>query len=131
MKEIKFRAWDKKSKLFIYGWLDGTDFVVSVNPDFSEHEWDGLPLDEMELEQWEQYTGLKDKNGKEICDGDIIRFSVKAKKHDWYTVVVTWDEIEAGWMFGKFIPCDFSGERTDHQVIGNVWENPELIHKEA
>ncbi len=133
MREIKFRAWDKKLKkmfydvridfgggaIFIRKMLKGTAPIFN-NPDKKE----GIPM---------QYTGLKDKNGKEIYEGDII-------KHDYYydygqsgeyknfTKCVVWDDLYCG-----FKPMYATGEyllpRNSIEVIGNIHENPELLDK--
>ena len=72
VREIKFRAWDKENKVMIYpkGILfDGR--VVNFNCGILE------PFEEYELMQ---FTGLYDKNGKEIYEGDIIKYSFDGKK---------------------------------------------------
>lgn len=129
MREIKFRAWDKKYKEMIpdiwiapeYGWL-----VLSDNDALAERERPGE--DQIILMQ---YTGLKDKNGKEIYEGDVVKI-VHPFKNRKYIGEIIWDE----WCFnGKDFyfthfdyPSEIFSQGTEYiEIIGNVYENPELI----
>ena len=127
MREIKFRAWDKVNKIMQYSgiiWGD-YDFPALSELNYGDNIYN--------LSNLMQYTGLKDKNGKEIYDGDIIEayeFIQKPK------MVVKFDEEMAG-----FIPFiwkqaleyqDYIGYFAHEDwciVIGNIYENPELLDR--
>jgi uncharacterized phage protein (TIGR01671 family) len=127
LKYLKFRAWDKARKEF----LSAGQLLISVEagkrPKSSHIYLDILTDADKYLDRFEimQYTGIKDKNGKEIYEGDIIRV-------DWFGWVaeVKWDGDN-----GRFIGFTFGNERkivyVDREpkveVIGNIYENPELL----
>lgn len=114
MREIKFRAWDRERNTMLYEpngdieptWILHNNLYNPFCPDY----------------ELMQYTGLKDKNGIEIYEGDIVKWthpSFKENKVE-YKILNISDirssnklEIDAqnGWL----------------EVIGNVHENPELI----
>jgi len=124
MREIKFRAWyqDKMWPINIirYAEYDGLHLVTYVT-DYLDNAKE-IPASDVRLMQ---YTGLKDKNGKEIYEGDILDspltltpFTVSWKKRRglmWHNKSQTWSE--------------YLGNRdtTRYEVIGNIYENPELL----
>lgn len=76
-------------------------------------------FDMTEVHSIDLYTGLKDKNGKEICGGDIVRDS------DDTIGFVEWNDEFAG--FNIKTKKDVYDVRSRWEVIGNIYENPELL----
>ena len=128
MREIKFRAWDKKDKCWAkwgnieMGCRNYPNDYVTFEPIPS---W---PTDDYEIMQ---FTGLLDVKGKEIYEGDIINLTELGEK-----VIVAWNPVYAS--FGiELNGCKYAywlGEaaRPDNdkivcEVIGNIYENPELL----
>jgi YopX protein len=106
-REIKFRVWDEKNKEWAtdaYITLDGKVYFQGAF-----HIQDHFVLS--------QYTGLKDKNGKDIYEGDVI----KANYHWNKPTVVEWE-----WFF--YDMCEyFCLDAGNLEIIGNIYENTELI----
>lgn len=127
----KFRAWIKSEKCF-------ADYIESIRYYSSEIDlcWGGIcesdtfNLDDVELIL---STGLKDKNGKEIFEGDIVQYqNTKVPSADSKGVIRYFDN----WaMFGIDIEHNepraiFFNGLADHislEVVGNIYENPELL----
>lgn len=116
-REIKFRAWDKKkSMMFRVLAVDWNyrNIEVAMIPGQHIHK---LNLPDVELMQ---YTGLKDKNGVEIYEGDILLGGLE----------VRWFEQDARYMLfriGKDKPAIDLVAVKFNEVIGNIYENPDLL----
>lgn len=112
MIEIKFRAWDKNNKRFV------PDSELQVHTLGTESSENGLnkTLEILGIVyELQQFTGLKDKNGKEIYEGDIMRCN------DLGFVRVEWTDERFGW--SPFV----AKNDTSWEVVGNIYENPELL----
>ena len=118
MREIKFRAWWKDKKRF----LDGDEWYMTCSGAKHLH-YAIMPYSDDDFIV-EQYTGLKDKNGEKIYEGDIVRFAIRPSR----TTVVEWWSGEE-----EYYPCcttsGFSLPYSEdgYEVIGNVHEHPELL----
>jgi uncharacterized phage protein (TIGR01671 family) len=134
-REIKFRIWDKEEKKYMF---DGGVFEAKIiinNGFFGEHY---LP-DEQENYIIEQFTGLKDSNGKDIYEGDIMPVTYKFNVSTTKNCVVEWDEVEVGDPYIEFTYTPgFVLRQKDEPhnrfcldqgkgIIGNIHENPELF----
>lgn len=107
MRDIKFRAWDKQFKEMI-------DLPFPPRSAWFEKDGEGGP-DDFEIMQ---YTGLKDKNGKEIYEGDILTCEGEKDNR-----VVAFDRAS---FFVLGIPL-FNVVEDFIEVIGNIYENQELV----
>lgn len=126
MKEIKFRAWDTKKQIFVPNgdiiFSDYGDTRITVNPNCMEYIGDSCHnYNEDSRFKIMQYTGLKDKNGVEIYEGDIMMAPYMKKK----PCVVEYSKTLAKFtMSGKF---NFTSIDSNLEVIGNIYENKELL----
>lgn len=124
MREIKFRAWNKEKK--IMGEVLGID-ILHKEIFFSNEDVDCYEHTDFKDIELMQYTGLKDKNNKEIYEGDIV----KLRANHGIGVIKYYDE------WGAFVveyikprPLVVLGMnyyKEDIEVIGNIYKNSELL----
>ena len=119
MREIKFRAWDKSKNKMFYDVQETSCYWDGIfNPDVIQEDNFGYILDKKDVYEVMQYTGLKDKNGKEIYEGDILNFD------DEYWVV----SFEDGKYIGTFDNVIYDiCEISHYEVVGNIYENSYLL----
>lgn len=138
MREIKFRAWSDKLNKYISNW------GVFDDPDTHAFQ-SGPPSGAGEPYVHEQYTGLKDKNGKEVWEGDIVSRNVPQARAGAIQFAqgifgINWDYGQnpnplwlEGTMYGSWNgkhnlrPIDDNFMTENMEVIGNIHENPELL----
>jgi len=131
---IKFRAWDIITKsmyqvrdidFLANGEINSIRLVVGIQTSEDDIDFD-FPIRRDGEYELMQFTGLLDNNGVEIYEGDIVKTGTDK------TMVVCWSERHAsfviereGWMFRHYFGEAF--ESNECEVIGNIYENPNLI----
>ena len=117
MREIKFRAWNNMTGMMI-DLQKLTPLVIEIEGLFPPHSNDVFLM---------QYTGLLDKNGKQIFEGDVILDEGHSTKY----FEVVWSD-EGACFLKKQIHSEapyFTRFDDRDEVVGNRWANPELLQK--
>ena len=148
MKEYKFRGKEIDTGKWVYGGLfkepappqcfektlEDKYWIVYPDPRYMP-DWN-LPYEmvrtDIEKETIGQYTGLKDKNGKEIYEGDIVRFKDRiTNKEDVFTV--KYSEERASFVLNNKVYDEMTINVRDKvllvEVIGNIYDNSELLEE--
>lgn len=134
MRELKFRAWNKKYKFFKFFTLVEMFRWVGIEYNIPENIPSRSYFDDQEEDLvFSQFTGLKDKNGKEIYEGDLIKFHETDTKKERLGFV--------SYLVNEFAGCQFSCLRfkddvigfvfsaeENFEIIGNIYENPGLLN---
>jgi uncharacterized phage protein (TIGR01671 family) len=136
MREIKLRAWDKHKKKFL------PDDVYAI---LSKHYAGAILIMLKDFEDYRegefgyehsivllQYTGLKDKNGKEIYEGNVIKIEVKKRnKGDFPNLknyLVVFEDFSFSYKDNEgYYATPLNIFIKGVEVIGNIYENPELL----
>lgn len=132
-REIKFRLWSKICKIFIETNNPNLEFVINNNGYlYSIENFYGeiYVLPQMDIEVL-QFTGLQDINGKEIYEGDILKYNFPYDGRLKHISPVTYLETQASFglkdIYGNEIPLYRITANNYFEVVGNIYENPELL----
>ena len=132
MKELKFRIWDKKEKTFIHVFDSEKMLIFASNMGDCVNKIQASEEDRLEFLL---FTGLLDINGKEIYEGDIVKFHypageiiscVKFCADNGYPAF----DLRPSFLNPDFNVLQYAVEQDAIEVIGNIYENPELLKEE-
>jgi len=135
MREIVFKGKTVSTKIWVEGNLfmnSGIPFIGKTWGDFFDIDF-GMGFEEVIPETVGQFTGLHDKKGKKIFEGDILKRTIHCSYRNSglaYDILFQVPEIEG--MYGDRISQDDSNNsidlwKTDFERIGNIHDNPELL----
>lgn len=129
-REIKFRIWRAPDEYTKVSWMESWDSLLNYSMS------DIFQLDNPD-DVLEQYTGLKDKNGKDIYEGDILAWHSNIyRKHDWVGLVLyrgagfAVQESDKSYSSPEWLDCACRKDANIIEIVGNVHENPELLEEE-
>ena len=132
-RKIKFRCWDKQRNIFVEPkvlclLLAGDETVLAFNTKQGAYRIPDTGRENLGINRFvlQQFTGLLDKNGREIFEGDIIKytqhlFNTNPDKFPTKTKQVQWESD-----LGRWNVYTTAAGKSDVEVIGNIFENPEL-----
>ena len=132
MREILFRGKRTINGDWVYGYFVRGNERKSLRDSIFVYDSETQSFNDYEINPSTlgQYTGLTDKNGKKIFEGDIVKTDKFSEPNKQY--IIKYDL-----QFGAFIGQDrynvyfvtFDGDSGDFEIIGNIHDNPELLEK--
>lgn len=123
MRELKFRIWDGERFLHSSFGKKDAEFISLKIEGGILPQYGGL-INYHKTMVVQQYTGLKDKNGTEIYEGDILKYEF-LRATIYYEVF--WDEVNGAWKNTKKNGGNVGSWFDLYEVAGNIFENSELL----
>lgn len=124
----KYRAWDSEKKKFVeHFFITDNGLICNMEKPTSEHKLI-IPVEKSELILM-QSTGLCDQESTEVFEGDILHHQIQTE----YTFIVNYDKDKGRW-YGDGLSRTYRIDITKefllyYKVIGNIYENPELLEE--
>lgn len=131
MREIKFRAWDGQDTMIYFDFNSiKHDGLIDWNENKYSDTGGGLYIDNCDVMQ---YIGLQDKTGRNIYEGDILKWSDWRPNfyeyehlYKYSNKVVNWSKKYGSWILDEKEELNL-GIYSNVEIIGNIYENPELL----
>jgi uncharacterized phage protein (TIGR01671 family) len=126
MRDIKFRAWDGETM------YDSDSVVAYLGAGFIERfsfDEDAIRLEKTVVTHLMQYTGLKDKNGVEIYEGDILEICALHPVKPTFVTEVKWNKGSFTASKGRLYRTLAHWAAGGVEIIGNIYESPELLEQ--
>lgn len=138
-REIKFRVINQDGSIIGYEFCNADGWFFTLAKELNEAKRAGIitaPFEQKHIRL--QYTGLKDKNGKDVFEGDILRWRCSKSGSDKVDINIVTIEWAKG-AHGYSLTIHKNGEKwatqksywnsSEREVIGNIYETPEILNQ--